>query len=883
MCTPVVKKTYHKSRDIHITALEQWLDTHIPAKLRRLLHTKIFAHIYQVFAIVVLLGSTIYWSILGGLLQNGNADQLINSYLFENAKTFQQAQFPSQHSFLIKWPIFWLIHLFGSSEHVYIIATVMLCLLTVGSFAYILGRIERRPLMLGSLFLALASVLALIPVQPYPGGLLPVNMAMVATRNIEYIILLAGVVLVMGAKKHLSIKLFFGTFLLTLLIASDRLYATLIIGGALLAVLAYVVRGNWHYARHAGRLLIVGLVAFVLSWGVIWLVNTVNVTHIVQRGVVGPYGVSHTPKKLAEGFIYGILGVSTNFGANPAQEVTIFRQMPREAVHQLLSPSAFPLLLNAGILLTGLFLGLKLLWQRHCSVKLATPVASAAQNLSLLLLWMSVASFIVFVGSNHYFAGDARYLGLILFALFVTAASYLRTRKYRPEIIVGIGLLMIASTVVGLASSRINYEIDQQALSIVNDRNDDIVNALEQHPTDVLVGDFWRVAPIRLASNNTIHILPLATCTTPRDVLTSKNWQPDLNHASFAYVLSLDQKLTDYPICSLTQIVDTYGRPNSTTIIAGSHDNPREVLLFYDKGINHAQQQAAGTPSKILSLIPTELANVPKASCAGNTTMNIVAHQDDDLLFMNPDIFHDIKAGRCVRTIYLTAGDAGHNKFYWLKRQQGSEAAYSNMLDFHDIWVERSVKLANNQYVTIANPRGMKNVSLVFMQLPDGNINGAGFRAYSRESLAKLDGGRIQSIHSVADKSSYNSAELTEVLSLLMQTYTPSAIRAQANFYSRQYPDHSDHMAVGRFTKRALELYAKQLSDITLIPSISFYNGYPIREFPANVKDTDLAAKQAAFLVYGKYDNGVCHTTAECAATPTYNAYLQRQYVSPRD
>ena len=36
----------------------------------------------------------------------------------------------------------------------------------------------------------------------------------------------------------------------------------------------------------------------------------------------------------------------------------------------------------------------------------------------------------------------------------------------------------------------------------------------------------------------------------------------------------------------------------------------------------------------------------------------IVAHQDDDLLFMNPDIQTSIAIGHIVKTAYLTAGDS---------------------------------------------------------------------------------------------------------------------------------------------------------------------------------------------------------------------------------
>jgi hypothetical protein len=54
--------------------------------------------------------------------------------------------------------------------------------------------------------------------------------------------------------------------------------------------------------------------------------------------------------------------------------------------------------------------------------------------------------------------------------------------------------------------------------------------------------------------------------------------------------------------------------------------------------------------------------NLPPAVAAVTCTqrsLDVVAHEDDDLLFMNPDIQHDIRAGVCVTTVFLTAGDDG--------------------------------------------------------------------------------------------------------------------------------------------------------------------------------------------------------------------------------
>jgi hypothetical protein len=124
--------------------------------------------------------------------------------------------------------------------------------------------------------------------------------------------------------------------------------------------------------------------------------------------------------------------------------------------------------------------------------------------------------------------------------------------------------------------------------------------------------------------------------------------------------------------------------------VAGTYAQPKELLLFYDRGAHKSSPIAVHkTPGTVL---PISLDELPFTSCPVPTVMNIVAHEDDDLLFMNPDLLHDISAGHCIRTIYITAGDAGSGQLYWLSRQQGSEAAYSSMIGSHDIWIERIIE-----------------------------------------------------------------------------------------------------------------------------------------------------------------------------------------------
>src|SRR5690349_15785295 len=59
--------------------------------------------------------------------------------------------------------------------------------------------------------------------------------------------------------------------------------------------------------------------------------------------------------------------------------------------------------------------------------------------------------------------------------------------------------------------------------------------------------------------------------------------------------------------------------------------------------------------------------------------LDIVAHHDDDLLFLSPDSIKDLQAGACVRTLFLVASDyhADDREGYLKGREAGIRSAYA--------------------------------------------------------------------------------------------------------------------------------------------------------------------------------------------------------------
>jgi putative flippase GtrA/LmbE family N-acetylglucosaminyl deacetylase len=832
----------------------------------KIIHNDSFKKYYGSASALVLLLTTLYWSYLGALIHMGNADQLVDPLLFENASVFEGAQFPAAHTFLLKWPLFLIIRMANYSTFSFIATTICLSLLSVIALAAIIRRIDQRPLVWGTSYLALTCVLLMVPAQPIAGAWLPVNFAMLATRNLEYVVYLAILSLLAYRSKIFSWRTAIAALLLLLLAVSDKLFLYYSLAGASLQLILTAVVRQWHYFKTSLRWLVVSGAVYVGTTGALWLINFLGITQI--NSGTAPYGLVNNLDSLLVAVVYGLLGVATNMGANPVYDVVVLSSVIKEFWQRIPSLLFLPFLINI------LLLALSVVG----SVKTITSVVHAKLDVSkrplhqffLMLASSSLAALGLSLISNHYYPVDARYLTICFFTLFLGGVIYFSQKKINPGHLVGAGLVLTLGIAIGLVFTTKTHNQEAAAVATVNSRNKQIAAALESRRVDSLVGDYWRVVPTKLSAKQNLNITPLADCDTPRDSLTSTAWQPDLSTVRFAYLLSYDEKRTDFPECDPEKVVESYGQPNATVVIEGDHEKPKEQLLFYDHGL-----QPDSEPEEPSTIAPVSIEMLPKVRCQ-ETVMQVVAHQDDDLLFMSPDLPKAIADKKCIRTIYLTSGDGGSDAFYWLGREQGSEAAYSKMLGIDTSWMYRVVKLGGEHFVTVANPKNNPAISLIYLHLPDGNLNGEGFASTQLESLSKLHDNLIPSMTTVDKQSSYTKDQLVNLLLDLMRYYNPTELRIQSSFRGTIFPDHSDHLSAGKFAKLAYQVYSRSNSAL-----ISYYLGYPIREHPENIAVEFLSLKQDAFFAYGRFDGGVCKTVEECVLIPTYDSYLKRQYTYP--
>lgn len=823
-------------------------------------------------SILVLFITTAYWATLGAIVHNNNADQLVDPLLFTNFSTFQQATFPAAHTFLIKWPVFALIAQFNNIPFATIIATVVLCLITVGGLFYVMYRIEKRPLVLALLALFLSSILLMIPVEPRPGALLPTNFAMLTTRNIEYLIFVTGILLVVKSDKR---RLYWSMALLTLLFASDRLFMFIGLGASILALATYWLLRHKQLLSALKRMLIVVISAAVLNYCLLAIINVIGLTHI-SSDAGAPYQLNTNSKDQLQAGIYALLGAATNVGVNLLYDLNSWKEIGSIAMNRLSSWTSIAYIINGfGVAyIISVSLRLPTLPPKRKDKSQKADTKNEALFLSLLLCSSAISATILFVATIHYYPADARYLAIWLWAVAILAATTSLIYWKKPSIKPKLWILLSLSILCGIASTQNQFLASINAYSKPSEANDIVKTALDQHPVKTVVGDYWRVVPIVANTSKKIALVPLGTCFGSRTVLTSKAWTADATQNSFAYLLTTNPSVTGFPACKYQDVQNSYGVPSRKIVVKGELPYPEEMLLIYDHGLRPNNNNK---PAKIVRNLEA-LGNTP---CPTGTILQIVAHPDDDLLFMNPDLLKSLKNGDCVRTIYLTAGDSGGTKKYWISREDGVMAAYATALDIKTPhWYIAPYKLGEKTFVQVAHlTEANRKVSLLFLRLPDGGLYGQGYSSNNNETLARLHNGLLGKIHSVDGQSHYSKESLVDTLFSLMKQYSPAEIRIQTiDGSGNHHPDHGDHTYTAKLAMAAFERFRRLPAGSGTI--LSQYIGYPTYEKDQNVFGSDLEMKKKMFYTYGEHDRPVCQSDANCQHT-AYEKYLPKQYKLP--
>ena len=282
------------------------------------------------------------------------------------------------------------------------------------------------------------------------------------------------------------------------------------------------------------------------------------------------------------------------------------------------------------------------------------------------------------------------------------------------------------------------------------------------------------------------------------------------------------------------------------------------------------------------------------SATATDVTLQVSAHQDDDILFMNPD-FRNSAGLTSTTAIFVTAGEAqgapGQSREeFAASRQQGSRAAYASMYGVENSWTQ-SLCSFRGVYFEVDKLNSGLDVNLVFLHLPDG---GDGIDAntpdpFRTNILISLFSGSNPfppfplythtivptewptapcvwptARHGMPGPTAYyyDRTILTNVLTDIVKLVHPTVIRTLdpnpyercangdptcAEGYDYSY-DNLDHQAVARFMREILPRYGKHKATIN-------YIGYSIADYQGDLGVFDFSSKESITDIYGFYDN----------------------------
>ncbi|MCX5608268.1 PIG-L family deacetylase [Streptomyces sp. NBC_00047] len=254
-------------------------------------------------------------------------------------------------------------------------------------------------------------------------------------------------------------------------------------------------------------------------------------------------------------------------------------------------------------------------------------------------------------------------------------------------------------------------------------------------------------------------------------------------------------------------------------------------------------------------VVPDSKATAPAAPAEApdpGRVLQIIAHPDDDLYFMNPDLRYSISAGLPVTSVYLTSGEADginagsakqattapNKPAYAEARQNGIRAAYAKMAtgDRGSAWKRTVVPTRGGGHAEVDVLVARPQVNLVWLQLREaGNVY-----ADVPDSLHGLWDGKVPRLESmlasgtpVKQRFTYTKDQVVQTLVGILEQYKPTTVRSQDPTPGRypdtkRYTDHQDHFYGARFVQLATAAYAKDVKDrphFALQNYLGYFNG----------------------------------------------------------
>lgn len=535
--------------------------------------TKVLTYLPFVF-----LGLTaLYSSLYANYYMSGNADDIIYPYLFGHFK-LHDIVLPSQHSNILKFPLFIFQSLLPYNFTTLSIIGIGLVLVTILLWAALLARIfgKRYILMICLVFVALLLGSPAFNNQIYGTTI----------RNIEYPIVLGFTICVglLASRRTLPKRLRIVTLIMGLLfaltVAGDSFFLYTASVSLLLALASFWVsrsranKSSHNYVQAAGLVVVASALALIIREGVkvtgiaLYHTDTAYLPHILPLNHLGP-SISTALTQFLD-----------LYGAN------IFDQK--------MTPTNSLVFLNFGLFLLGLaglvyILAdtLRQVQQKEVLRRIGFVRLFALGSITLT----GILTFLFYVASDQVVtesptgvitsAGQERYLTLLPF-LVVVGVVYIVWRKHDAKRVVTLGLPLTILSIIALCSLTIKHShVFDSGL-----RTDPIAiaSSAKANHIPLLVTGYWYASATQLWSGGTVKFAAVGSCNVPTPPINNRlSWyQSSKTIHKSALVVGHAGIDAIYSTCPDSQLIAIYGTPTKVIPVKGSRD---ASLWVYDYDI----------------------------------------------------------------------------------------------------------------------------------------------------------------------------------------------------------------------------------------------------------------------------------------------------------
>lgn len=253
-----------------------------------------------------------------------------------------------------------------------------------------------------------------------------------------------------------------------------------------------------------------------------------------------------------------------------------------------------------------------------------------------------------------------------------------------------------------------------------------------------------------------------------------------------------------------------------------------------------------------------------EAEGAGGRFLAIVAHEDDDLLFLSPEFIDGLRSGRPCLTVFVTAGeaegDAISREHYAAARQAGIRAAYAEAVGAADEWT-RTTRTHAGREIELAVLDAEPTVQAMFLCLPDGG-DSQHLLAVPKlwDDVDHVESTLLPEGSPVTETFDYRQGDLLAVLLGIMAEFAPTVVRTgDSGPATDLFPDHVDHVAVALFARLATEVHTQHGARVALIE----HRAYNIRAMPGSLSPDRKDEKAGIFGAYRVHDGNAFSTPPE--------------------